>query len=129
MVEHQLPKLGVDGSSPFARSTKYLESATLRCHQRRHSQGAAKESQCKVRALRRLLGGEVRHLVANIGFAQCPTRTRTTMPDPDMVPRADRAVVPREKLEHYLLDLEHPVGRHKARVFAAALGIHRGDWK
>ena len=51
------------------------------------------------------------------------------MANHDVLPQADRAVVPREKLEGYLLNLGHEVGRHKARVFAAALGIHRGDWE
>jgi len=41
---------------------------------------------------------------------------------------ADRAVVPREKVEGYLLNPQHEVGRHKARMFAAALGIHQDDW-
>jgi uncharacterized protein DUF6883 len=45
------------------------------------------------------------------------------------LPNADRAVVPRDKLEDYLLDPEHEIGRHKARVFAAALGIGRRDWE
>jgi hypothetical protein len=27
------------------------------------------------------------------------------------------------------LNLEHPRGRHKARVFASALGIRRTDWR
>lgn len=47
----------------------------------------------------------------------------------DRLPRADRAVVPREKLEGYLLNPQHEVGRHKARVFASALGIHQRDWE
>ena len=51
------------------------------------------------------------------------------MADADVLPGADRVVVPREKLEGYLLNPEHEVGRHKARVFAAALGIGRGDWE
>jgi hypothetical protein len=51
------------------------------------------------------------------------------MTNPDRLPQADRAIVPREKLEGYLLNLGHEVGRHKARVFGAALGIHRGDWQ
>jgi hypothetical protein len=46
----------------------------------------------------------------------------------DRLPRADQAVVPREKLERYLLNPEHEVGRHKARVFASALGIRQRDW-
>lgn len=37
--------------------------------------------------------------------------------------------MPREKLEGYLLDPEHEVGRHKARVFASALGIQQRDWE
>ena len=44
------------------------------------------------------------------------------------VPNGERAVVPREKLERYVLSPDHPTGRHKARVFAAALGIHDVDW-
>jgi hypothetical protein len=47
----------------------------------------------------------------------------------DRLPRADRAVVAREKLEGYLLNPQHEVGRHKARVFASALGIERRDWQ
>jgi hypothetical protein len=39
------------------------------------------------------------------------------------MPNADRAVVDFEKLSDYCLSMEHPRGRHKARVFAAALGI------
>lgn len=35
--------------------------------------------------------------------------------------------MPREKLARYLLDPEHEVGRHKARVFASALGIRQRD--
>lgn len=47
----------------------------------------------------------------------------------DRLPRANHAVVPREKLERYLLNPEHEVGRHKARVFGSALGIRQRDWK
>lgn len=47
----------------------------------------------------------------------------------DRLPRADRAVVPREKLEGYLLNPQHEIGRHKARVFASALGIQQRDWQ
>ena len=50
------------------------------------------------------------------------------MTDPEVLPGADRAVVPREKLDAYLLNPEHPIGRHKARVFASALGLRRSDW-
>ncbi len=45
------------------------------------------------------------------------------------VPNGERAVVPREKLERYVLSPDHPTGRHKARVFASALGIHAVDWQ
>jgi hypothetical protein len=39
------------------------------------------------------------------------------------LPNADRAVVDIAKLRDYCLNPDHPRGRHKARVFAAALGI------
>lgn len=39
------------------------------------------------------------------------------------LPNAERAVVDIEKLRDYCLSPEHPRGRHKARVFAAALGL------
>ena len=47
----------------------------------------------------------------------------------DRLPRADRAVVARGKLEGYLLNPQHEIGRHKARVFASALGIQQRDWE
>jgi hypothetical protein len=47
----------------------------------------------------------------------------------DRLPRAHRALVPRAKLEGYLLNPQHEVGRHKARVFASALGIEQRDWE
>jgi len=40
-----------------------------------------------------------------------------TMPNPE------RAVVALEKLVNYCLSPQHPRGRHKARVFAAAIGL------
>ena len=40
-------------------------------------------------------------------------------------PKPDRAVVDVVKLRDYCLNPEHPRGRHKARVFAAALGMER----
>ena len=36
---------------------------------------------------------------------------------------ADAAVVDIEKLRDYCLNINHPRGRHKARVFASALGL------
>lgn len=44
-----------------------------------------------------------------------------------LLPNADQAVVPLEKLRGYSLDSSHPVGKHKARVFAAALGMTKTD--
>ena len=43
------------------------------------------------------------------------------------MPGADRAVVDEAKVRDYLLSFEHPVGRAKARIFAA-LGFHREAW-
>ena len=43
------------------------------------------------------------------------------------LPHADRAVVDIEKLRDYCLNPEHPRGRHKARVFARALGLTAAD--
>lgn len=39
------------------------------------------------------------------------------------LPNADRAVVEISKLRDYSLNAEHEVGKHKARVFKAALGL------
>lgn len=39
------------------------------------------------------------------------------------LPNGSRAVIPMEKLSGYCLNPEHPSGKHKARVFASALGI------
>jgi hypothetical protein len=43
------------------------------------------------------------------------------------LPGGDRAVVELAKLTDYCLDETHPRGRHKARVFAARLGLDRAD--
>lgn len=43
------------------------------------------------------------------------------------LPGADRSIVDAAKVRDYLLSLEHPVGRFKARVFLAA-GYRRTDW-
>ncbi len=42
------------------------------------------------------------------------------------LPNADRAHVDGRKLREYCLSPDHPRGRHKARVFAAALGLGPG---
>src|SRR5258708_7284875 len=39
------------------------------------------------------------------------------------LPNGDRAVVEIAKLRDYCLNPDHPRGKHKARVFQAALGI------
>ena len=43
------------------------------------------------------------------------------------LPNGDRAIVDRRKLRDYCLNVAHPEGRHKARVFRSALGITRDD--
>lgn len=43
------------------------------------------------------------------------------------LPQGDRAILESRKLADYCLSLEHPRGRHKARVFRDALGIARSD--
>lgn len=44
------------------------------------------------------------------------------------IPNGDRAIVDEAKVRNYLLSPEHPVGRYKARVFAAA-GYRRREWR
>jgi hypothetical protein len=39
------------------------------------------------------------------------------------LPNGDAAFIPMEKLTSYCLNPNHPSGKHKARVFASALGI------
>jgi len=43
------------------------------------------------------------------------------------LPGGERAVVELAKLTGYCLDPTHPRGRHKARVFAAQLGLTQAD--
>lgn len=45
------------------------------------------------------------------------------------LPGAERPRIPTDKLVRYALDPTHPHGRHKARVFASALGIRNQDWR
>ncbi len=45
------------------------------------------------------------------------------------LPKAELARIPTEKLVRYALDETHARGRHKARVFASALGITASDWR
>ncbi len=44
-----------------------------------------------------------------------------------MLPNGNRAVVDAAKLRDYCLDEKHEDGKHKARVFASALGLGRAD--
>ena len=43
------------------------------------------------------------------------------------IPNADRATIDLAKLRDYCLNPRHPRGRHKARVFQAALGLRAAD--
>ena len=43
------------------------------------------------------------------------------------LPNGENAVADIAKLRDYCLDMAHPEGRHKARVFHAVLGIARAD--
>ncbi len=45
------------------------------------------------------------------------------------LPNPENAVVEMRKLRGYCLSLEHPRGRHKARVFASALGLTAEDFE
>ena len=43
------------------------------------------------------------------------------------LPNAETAIVEIDKLRHYCLSESHPVGKHKARAFRAALGLSDTD--
>ena len=45
------------------------------------------------------------------------------------LPNPENAVVETRKLRDYCLSPEHPRGRHKARVFASALGLTVADYQ
>ena len=45
-----------------------------------------------------------------------------------LLPKYQEAVVSDDKLIHYCLNSEHPVGKNKARVFKAALGWEQKDY-
>jgi hypothetical protein len=44
-----------------------------------------------------------------------------------LLPNAEKAIIRLEKLRDYSLDLSHPVGKHKARVFESATGMTQSD--
>ena len=48
---------------------------------------------------------------------------------PNALPNYEEAVILREKLEGYSLNLEHPVGKHHAIVFKSALGFEHANWQ
>lgn len=48
-------------------------------------------------------------------------------PGASLLPRVDLAVVELRKLVDYCLNPVHPRGRHKARVFQAALGVGQAE--
>jgi hypothetical protein len=50
------------------------------------------------------------------------------MTDELVLPRAELAEIPAEKLRDYALDPAHTTGSHKARLFAAVLGIEQSGW-
>jgi hypothetical protein len=56
-------------------------------------------------------------------------RTVGGVQEAPQLPRAGEAIIPTDKLVGYALNPEHPRGRHKARVFVAALGIRQSDWR
>lgn len=53
--------------------------------------------------------------------------TEPPKPTISRLPNAEQAVIDPAKLRDYCLNPLHPEGRHKARVFAAVLGIGRQD--
>ncbi len=46
-----------------------------------------------------------------------------------LLPDAEKADIPRDKLADYVLNPEHETGRHKARVFRSALGFTAENWE
>lgn len=44
-----------------------------------------------------------------------------------LIPNAERAVIDMRKLTGYVLNPQHPQGKHKARVFASVLGLSAED--
>lgn len=48
---------------------------------------------------------------------------------PVPLPYVERAHIPEHKLTRYLLNPEHPSGRHKAKLFERRLGVTCDDWE
>lgn len=48
---------------------------------------------------------------------------------PNALPNYQNAEISREKIEGYVLNSSHPIGKNKAAVFKSALGLNRSDWE
>jgi hypothetical protein len=48
---------------------------------------------------------------------------------PHALPNYKSAEIPGEKIEGYVLNSSHPVGKNKAIVFESALGLNQSDWE
>jgi hypothetical protein len=44
---------------------------------------------------------------------------------PERIPLGAHAIVPRDKVRHYLLNPGHPIGRHKAKLWQETFGVTR----
>jgi hypothetical protein len=66
---------------------------------------------------------------APVRSASAPASTVVPMNEPVRLANADEARIPTEKLVRYAFNPTHERGRHKARVFASALGIGVSDWR
>jgi hypothetical protein len=61
-------------------------------------------------------------------------RSRGNLP-PDLtistkgVPEASKAFYQRRRLQEYILNFDHPDGKHKAQIFQDVLGIAAADWR
>lgn len=64
-----------------------------------------------------------------IGIPSYVVTSAGTRSSCEALPNADQATIDAEKLIAYILDPDNAVGRHKAHVFEAALGITREDWE
>jgi filamentous hemagglutinin len=49
------------------------------------------------------------------------------VPQSQVLPNFEKAEIPEAKLAEYVLNPEHDVGGHKARLFSSILGITRAD--
>src|ERR1044071_9003294 len=47
---------------------------------------------------------------------------------PNALPNYQNVILPREKVEKYVLDPTHPEGKHKANLFKSVLGVEQPDW-